>query len=87
MCKLTPTKVTDKLLVPTSTKSKKNNDDDGFVVPDQKTIQKLNELATKKLGEIVRRYGAKEQLWQGYSEGEIAAARELIEKSTATVVR
>lgn len=87
MRQLTPAKVTDKLLAQASTKSKKNNDDDGFVVPDQKTIQKLNELATKKLGEIVRRHGAKEQLWQGYSEGEIAAARELIEKSTATVVR
>ena len=75
------------MLETTSGKSKKQNEDDGFVLPDQKTIQKLNELATKKLGEIVRRHGAKERLWQGYSESEITAARELIEKSTAAVVR
>jgi hypothetical protein len=66
-------------------KSKK--DSDGFPLPDQATIEKLNAAATKKLGEIVRRNGANEKLWQGYNTGEIAAARELLDSSSAQVVR
>ncbi|OAQ63522.1 tetratricopeptide repeat domain-containing protein [Pochonia chlamydosporia 170] len=75
---------TDKLLQ-NAPKSKK--DPDGFPLPDQSTIEKLNQAATEKLGEIVRRNGAKEKLWQGYDAGEIAAARELLDSSSAKVVR
>lgn len=83
---LTSDQVTDKLLA-AATKPNKKTDDDGFALVDQKTVQKLNELAARKLTEIVRRHGAKEKQWQGYSVDEIAAARDLIDKSTATVVR
>ncbi|EFY97589.1 tetratricopeptide domain protein [Metarhizium robertsii] len=76
--------VTDKL-VQNTPKSKK--DSEGFQLPDQATIEKLNEAATKKLGEIVRRNGAKDKLWQGYDAREIAAARELLDSSSARVVR
>ncbi|KAH0595177.1 hypothetical protein MHUMG1_06926 [Metarhizium humberi] len=76
--------VTDKL-VQNTPKSKK--DSEGFQLPDQAAIEKLNEAATKKLGEIVRRNGAKDKLWQGYDAREIAAARELLDSSSARVVR
>ena len=39
------------------------------------------------MAEIVRRNGAKEKLWQGYDEAEVAAARELLSKATARVAR
>ncbi|KAL2211991.1 protein prenylyltransferase [Sarocladium strictum] len=77
--------VTDKLLSE-GAKSRKN-ENEGFALPEQDTLQKLNELATKKLGEIVRRNGAQEPLWQGYSAEEITAARALLDKSTASTVR
>jgi hypothetical protein len=78
-------KVTDKLLQ-NSPKSRKDSSE-GFPLPDQATVEKLNQVATTKLGEIVRRNGAKEKLWQGYDAGEIAAARELLDSSSAKVVR
>ena len=56
-------------------------------MPEQKKVEKLNQVATDKLAEIVRRNTAGEALWQGYSGGEIAAARELLAKSTPQVVR
>lgn len=70
-----------------TSKGKKQTEADGFVAPDQKTTQKLNQLATTKLAEIVRRYGAGEKLWQGYEESEIAAARELLSKASSEMVR
>ncbi|TWU77523.1 hypothetical protein ED733_007342 [Metarhizium rileyi] len=76
--------VTDKL-VQSAPKLKK--DSDGFQLPDQATLEKLNQVATEKLGEIVRRNGAKDKLWQGYDAGEIAAARELLDSSSVKVVR
>jgi hypothetical protein len=77
--------VTDKLL--TEGGKLKKQDSEGFALPDQDTLQKLNELATQKLGEIVRRNGAQEPLWQGYDADEIAAARALLDKSTSGTVR
>ncbi|POR33366.1 Tetratricopeptide repeat domain-containing protein [Tolypocladium paradoxum] len=77
---------TDKLLGG-ATKSKKPQETEGFALPDQATIEKLNQAATKKLAEIVRRNGAQEKLWQGYDAGEIAAARELLAKSSSEVMR
>jgi hypothetical protein len=79
-------KVTDKLLAE-SAKLKKHSEGDEFSLPDQATIEKLNQAATKKLAEIVRRYGAQEPLWQGYNADEIAAARDLLDKSSSEVVR
>ena len=76
----------DRLLEVTN-KGKKQQDVEGFAPPDQKITQKLNQLATKKLAEIVRRYTAGEKLWQGYDASEIAAAKELLAKATSDVVR
>lgn len=79
-------KVTDKILAEYA-KLKKQSESDEFSLPDQQTLAKLNQAATAKLAEIVRRYGAQEPLWQGYNADEIAAARELLDKSSAEVVR
>ncbi|XWW96611.1 hypothetical protein V2A60_004588 [Cordyceps javanica] len=79
-------KLSSEKLLESSSKGKKQQDE-GFAVPSTKTIQKLNELATTKLAEIVRRHGAQEKLWQGYDAGEVVAARELLSKSSAQLVR
>ncbi|KAH7166233.1 hypothetical protein EDB81DRAFT_280142 [Dactylonectria macrodidyma] len=79
-------KVTDKLLSEPS-KLKKQTEGDGFSLPQQATIEKLNQAATTKLAEIVRRYGAQEPLWQGYNGDEIAAAKALLNSSSSDVVR
>ncbi|KAM0496205.1 hypothetical protein D7B24_001025 [Verticillium nonalfalfae] len=78
--------VTDKLLKDDS-KSAKQPDADDWSPPDEATVHKLRELATKKLSEIVRRKDAGEKSWQGYSESEVAAARDLLSKESADVVR
>ncbi|KAM0286024.1 hypothetical protein ACHAQH_001214 [Verticillium albo-atrum] len=78
--------VTDKLLKDES-KSSKQPDADDWSPPDETTIQKLRELATQKLSEMVRRKDAGERSWQGYSESEVTAARELLSKESADVVR
>lgn len=62
-------------------------DSEGWSVPETETVQQLNELAMKKLAEIIRRNSAGESMWQGYSKSEVEAARELLEKESAEVVR
>jgi hypothetical protein len=78
--------VTDELLADHG-KSKKHPENDMFALPEPTTVEKLNQLATERLTEIVRRNTAGEALWQGYDAAEVAAARELIETSTTQVVR
>lgn len=78
--------VTNKLLKEPSKPSRQVDSDD-WTLPDASTTQKLNELATQKLAEIVRRNGAQERLWQGYDESEVAAARDLLSKESADLVR
>lgn len=56
-------------------------------MPDTSTIERLNELATAKLSEIVRRSAAHERGWRGYSEAEVAAARELIAEDATAIER
>ena len=51
------------------------------------TIEKLNELATSKLAEIVRRSTAGEMGWDGFQESEISAAKELLQKDEVKVER
>jgi tetratricopeptide (TPR) repeat protein len=80
-------KVTDKVLAEAAKSKKQQSEDGEFALPDQETLKKLNQAATQKLAEIVRRYGAQEPLWQGYNADEIAAARELLDKSSSEVVR
>ncbi|KAH9844453.1 TPR repeat protein oca3 [Teratosphaeria destructans] len=55
--------------------------------PSVETVKKLNEVATSKLGEIVRRAGSGEKGWDGYSEAELKAARELLEGSVQKIER
>ncbi|CAK7265367.1 Inositol phosphatase SIW14 [Sporothrix epigloea] len=65
----------------------KTSSTEDFTLPDTETVQRLAQLATEKLSEIVRRNTAKEPHWSGYDEAEIAAARELLAGETATIVR
>ncbi|OAA64513.1 tetratricopeptide repeat domain containing protein [Niveomyces insectorum RCEF 264] len=67
--------------------SNNNNDGDDFALPDTATAQRLGQLATEKLSEIVRRSSAKEPHWRGYDEAEIVAARELLSDEAASIVR
>ncbi|KAK6832938.1 hypothetical protein PG987_007632 [Apiospora arundinis] len=76
-----------KLLLEDPPKPSKQAESDGLSPPNLSTLQKLDGLATEKLGEITRRFTAGERGWQGYNEAEIVAARELLEKSSSTTVR
>ncbi|KAK1844888.1 tetratricopeptide repeat domain-containing protein [Colletotrichum chrysophilum] len=77
---------TNKLLKEPSKPSRQTDADD-WAVPDTNAVQKLNEVATQKLAEIVRRNSAKDRLWQGYDESEVAAARDLLSKESVELVR
>ncbi|KAL2114087.1 hypothetical protein VUR80DRAFT_768 [Thermomyces stellatus] len=80
--------VTDKLLGDSKLlKPPKQADDEAMAMPPRETLEALNEKATNKLAEIVRRHGAGEPLWQGYDEAEVMAARDLLSESEAQVVR
>ncbi|OIW29498.1 hypothetical protein CONLIGDRAFT_330925 [Coniochaeta ligniaria NRRL 30616] len=79
--------VTTKLIKDPPKPAVKATDLDDFAVPTTSTIEKLNELATEKLSEIVRRYTAKERQWHGYDEAEIAAARELLSQDASQTER
>lgn len=83
---LTDRQVTSKVLNERS-KSSKSTDPEDFSLPAPAIAEKLNEKATEKLSEIVRRSGAKEKGWRGYDESELAAARELLSKESSSVVR
>ncbi|KAF2876106.1 hypothetical protein BDV95DRAFT_625510 [Massariosphaeria phaeospora] len=67
--------------------SKRNNnnnnptDDDDLPPPNLSTVQKLEEIATSKLAEIVRLYTAGKSGWTGFDEAEVQAARELLGKA------
>lgn len=55
--------------------------------PTLSSIQRLNELATSKLAEILRRTSAGESGWDGYDPGELIAARALLDRDTQTIQR
>lgn len=55
--------------------------------PTLQSIQKLNQLATAKLAEIVRRGSAREKDWDGYDEAELIAAKALIDRDTQPIER
>lgn len=59
----------------------------GLAPPSIAAVTKLNEVATAKLGEIVRRSASGEKGWDGYNQAEIIAARELIDKDTQKLER
>ncbi|KAI0446584.1 tetratricopeptide [Xylaria telfairii] len=77
---------TQQLLSEVSPKAPKPTDPEDWAVPASSTLQKMDELATEKLAEIIRRNSAGERDWQGYNKAEIAAARELLKpQDTATI--
>lgn len=58
-----------------------------LALPTSETVKKLNRLATAKLAEIVRRGSSGEKGWDGYSEAELAAAREILDRDTQKIER
>ncbi|KAK4242515.1 TPR repeat protein oca3 [Achaetomium macrosporum] len=71
-------KLVSKKLLSDGAKATKLPEDSEFSFPDTNTIERLNELATAKLAEIVRHSTAHDRGWRGYNEAEIAAAQELL---------
>jgi len=65
---------------PTSNKRGNNQDDDDVPIPKIATVKKLEELATSKLGEIVRNASAGKSGWTGFDQAEVIAARELLDR-------
>lgn len=55
--------------------------------PTLESVKKLNEIATSKLGEIVRRSSSGEKGWDGYKQAELIAARELLDRDTQKIER
>ncbi|KAH8882863.1 hypothetical protein GQ53DRAFT_440860 [Thozetella sp. PMI_491] len=66
-----------------SAKPARQSDAEDFALPETAVVEKLNELATDKLAEIVRRNTAGERQWSGYDKTEIEAARELLSKDSS----
>ncbi|CAI4210462.1 unnamed protein product [Parascedosporium putredinis] len=80
--------VTEALLHdPKALKPSKQADEEGMSVPSKATLEALNQQATAKLSEIVRRCSAGDTHWQGYAEAEIEAVKQLLTKDEAQVVR
>lgn len=79
--------VTSRLLKDPPKPAVKATDLDDIATPTASTVENLNELATEKLSEIVRRYTAQERHWSGYDKAEIAAARELLAHDAPQVTR
>lgn len=69
-----------------SSKSQKTTDSE-LPPPTLQITEKLNEAATAKLSEIVRRSKSGEKGWDGYSEAELIAAQELLNRDAQNVAR
>ena len=67
--------------------SKHQKSDSALPLPDIKTVERLNETATAKLAEIVRKSTAREAGWEGYDSAEIIAAKELINRDVTPITR
>ena len=65
--------------------SKMAEDEDRVSPPSLKTVQRLDELATRKLAEIVRRHASGHEGWGGHEEAEVIAARELLARGVEKV--
>ena len=70
---------------PQSTRQSKG--DTGLPPPSIETVKRLNEVATSKLAEIVRKSAGGEAGWQGYDEGEVIAAKELLNRDSVSITR
>lgn len=58
-----------------------------LALPTKGTVEALNELATAKLAEILRRSAAGEKSYTGYDPVELKAARELLNQDTKGIQR
>ncbi|XPT02053.1 tetratricopeptide repeat domain-containing protein [Ascochyta lentis] len=67
---------------PVSLKKRSDQDDDtnDVPLPSLTSVQKLDELATKKLGDMVRGFAGAKKGTSGYDEAEIIAAKELLNR-------
>jgi ER membrane protein complex subunit 2 len=68
------------LLPETPPTSKRNTDEDDVPPPKLQAVKKLEELATGKLAEIVRKYKSGSKKWAAFDEAEVIAARELLDR-------
>ena len=67
--------------------ARQSKSEDSTPLPDIKSIEVLNEKATAKLSEIVRRSVGGEKGWQGYDAAELIAARELLNRDATPATR
>jgi tetratricopeptide (TPR) repeat protein len=67
--------------------SRQSKSDNGLATPDLKTVECLNQAATAKLSEIVRRSVGGENGWDGYDQTELIAARELLNRDSSLITR
>lgn len=77
-------------MYPKNIKAEKANTEspeEDLAVPSLKTIESLNEMATSKLTEIVRKSVAGEKGWTGFDEAEVIASRELLDRDVQKVSR
>ncbi|KAK4192945.1 hypothetical protein QBC35DRAFT_160067 [Podospora australis] len=80
-------KLVTKRILKDSAKPTKQTDDGDFSLPDTRTIERLNELATAKLAEIIRHSSANDRGWRGYNAAEVAAARELLSEDASSDIK
>jgi len=78
---------TERLLSTLKQNSKSSKSEGALQTPDLVVVEQLNEVATAKLAEIVRRNTSQDVGFQGYDAAEIIAAKELIDRDTATITR
>lgn len=57
-----------------------NNDEEDIPLPALRSVQQLDELATRKLGDMIRDFASSKGAHSGYDAAEIAAARELLSR-------
>jgi len=56
-------------------------------LPSQAKIQRLNELATSKLSDIISHASAGDAYWQGYEQSEVISARQLLDREIQPIKR
>jgi hypothetical protein len=78
---------TNKLLSTPPQASRQSKSDSALPLPDLKVVERLNETATAKLSEIVRRSVNGESGWEGYEQAEVIAAKALLDSGAAKTIR
>lgn len=78
---------THRLLTVKPQASKQAVSGDDLPMPDVQTIEKLNQTATARLSDIVRRSSTGERGWTGYDAAEVIAAKELLSRDAAPITR